>query len=245
MVTSTLLTRVAVLAALIAFAFPNAACSSKKTTSAAAPTATSRPATVATTAPTTAPPTVAPSPTVAAFSPAKLPPALMGGDRVTALIAAGYQTLRDKVTDPALPFSSAPNIGPTLTMQNVSLLYSSFQSGAAPAAGRPFAVQNTVQGYPAAGNATAAFAALRTTWQGNLFQNLVQQQPLAGAWQESFCQLGNFTTTGGQAQQWFVCMARLGPYIVTMSIGGFPGLDANAVAAVVRPYFDDALRALQ
>ncbi len=161
------------------------------------------------------------------------------------LFGGGFQTLRDKESDASLPFSSAPNVAGVLSAQNVSLLYSSFQAGAAPSAGRPFAVQNTAQGYPTASNATTALTALRTTWQGSLFQNLVPLPGLADTWEESFCQRGEFTTAGGQAQHWFVCMARFGPYIVTVSVGGFPGLDANAVAAVVRPYFNDALRALQ
>jgi hypothetical protein len=168
----------------------------------------------------------------------------MAADRVTVLIGANFQTLRDKTTDPSLPFSSAPMIAGVLSAQQASLLYNSFQAGAQPAAGRPFAAQNTVQGYPGATNAAAAFTALRTTWQGTLFQNLSQQQPPNG-WQESFCQLGNYATTSGQQQQWYVCMARAGAYIVTVSVGGFPGLDTNSVAQVVRAYFDDALRAVQ
>ena len=222
--------QLAALLLLIPLVLTTVGCSSKKSTSTTNPTA----------------PTAAASPTqaAAAFNPAKLPPALMAMDRVQALIGSNVQTLRDKVTDPSLPFSSAPAIAGTLTAQQVSLLYNSFQAGAQPATGRPFAAQNTVQGYPSAANATTVFAALRTTWQGTLFQNLSQQQPPNG-WQEAFCQLGNFTTTGGQAQQWYVCMARSGLYIVTVSVGGFPGLDVNSVAQVVRAYFDDALRAVQ
>jgi hypothetical protein len=192
----------------------------------------------------TSAPTAAPTATVVAFNPAKLPQALVAADRVTTLVGANFQTLRDKATDASLPFSSAPQIAGVLSANNVSLLYSSYQAGAQPAAGRPFAAQNTVQGYPNPTNATTAFSALRSTWQGTLFQNLQQQQQPAG-WQEGFCQLGNFTTTGGQQQQWYVCMARSGPYIVTVSVGVFPGLDVNAVAQVVQPYFADALRALQ
>lgn len=197
-------------------------------------------------------PTVAPqatataAPTVAAGAIAtKLPPALMAMERVNTLVGSNVQTQRDKVTDPALPFSSVPSIAGVLTAQSVSLLYNSFQAGAAPPVGRPLSVQNTVQGYPSPSNATTAFAALRTAWQGTLFQNLQQQGNASGTWQESFCQLGNFTTANGQAQQWYVCMARNGPYIVTVSIGGFPGLDTASVAQVVRTYFEEAQRALQ
>jgi hypothetical protein len=168
----------------------------------------------------------------------------MAADRITTLVGANFQTLRDKAADPALPFSSAPQIAGVLTANNVSLLYNSYQAGAQPPQGRPFAAQNTVQGYPNPGNATTAFAALRTTWQGTLFQGVTQQPPPAG-WQEGFCQLGNFATTGGQQQQWYVCMARNGPYVVTVSVGGFPGLDANSVGQVVQAYFADALRAVQ
>jgi hypothetical protein len=198
--------------------------------------ATPRPAADATAAPRL--------PVAAGFDAAKLPPALMAADRVTMLIGANFQTLRDKTTDPALPFSSAPTIAGVLNGNNVSLLFNSFQAATRPPAGRPFAAQNTVQGYPAPGNATTAFAALRTTWQGTLFQNLAQQQAPAG-WQEGFCQLGDFATTGGQQQQWYVCMARNGPYVVTVSVGGFPGLDGNSVGQVVQAYFADALRSLQ
>jgi hypothetical protein len=166
-------------------------------------------------------------------------------ERVTALLGANIQTLRDKATDPNLPFSSAPAIGAALSAQGVQLIYSSYQAGAAPAAGRPFAVQNTVQGYPSAANATAAFTALRTTWQGTLFQNLQQQPNLGAAWEESFCQVGNFATAGGQQQQWFVCMARQGPYVATVSIGSFPNMDVNFVAPLVRSYFDEASRGLR
>ena len=233
--------RPAALLLLIPLVLMTVDCSSNTSTSTTNPTATTRPAAAATTAPTVG---ASPTQAAAAFNPAKLPPALMAMDRVQALIGSNVQTLRDKVTDPSLPFSSAPAIAGTLTAQQVSLLYNSFQAGAQPATGRPFAAQNTVQGYPSAANATTVFAALRTTWQGTLFQNLSQQQPPNG-WQEAFCQLGNFTTTGGQAQQWYVCMARSGLYIVTVSVGGFPGLDVNSVAQVVRAYFDDALRAVQ
>jgi hypothetical protein len=218
-----------------------AACGkSKSKTQAAQPSATTRPAAAA-----TAVPTVAPTQAPAAFNQAKLAPALMAMDRVNSLIGANPQLLRDKVTDPQLPFSSVATMGSTLVAQQVSLLYNSFQAAAQPPAGRPFAVQNTVQGYPSVANSTAAFSSLRAAWQGNLFQNVTQQAPLNSPWQESFCQVGNFTTTGGQAQQWFVCMARLGPYIATVSIGGFPGLDVNSVSTVVRAYFEDAARAVQ
>jgi len=40
-------------------------------------------------------------------------------------------------------------------------------------------------------------------------------------------------------------MARFGPYIVTVSIGGFVGLDGSSVSQVIRAYYDDALRAVQ
>jgi hypothetical protein len=189
-------------------------------------------------------PTIVVAPTAAGFNAAKLEPALMPAATVTTLLGAGYQTPRSKSTDPALPFSSAPNIAGVLTAQNVSLLYNSFQAAALPPAGRPFSVQNTVQGYPSANNATTAFRALSTTWQGTLFQNLGPQPMLAG-WQESFCQTGNFTTTGGQLQQWYVCMARSGPYVATVSIGTFPQMDLTSISPVVRTYFDTALRSLQ
>jgi len=243
---SNLLKTAACMLVIAALALGSVACKKKSSgTTAAAPTATARPAAAATTAPTAAP--AAPSPTQAAgFSQAKLQPALMAMDKVNALIGASPQVLRDKTADPQLPFSSVPSMGAALVSQNVSLLYNSYQSAAQPAAGRPFAAQNTVQGYPSIGNATTAFAALRTAWQANLFQNLQQLAPLTGAWQESFCQFGNFTSaSGGPATQWYVCMARFGPYIVTVSIGGFVGLDSNSVSQVVRAYYDDALRAVQ
>jgi hypothetical protein len=98
-------------------------------------------------------------------------------------------------------------------------------------------------------NATTAFAALKTAWQGNLFQNLTIQGNAGGNWQESFCQIGNFVSTNAQGQQltsqWYVCMARSGPYLVTVSIGSFPGMEVNSVSDVVRAYFADASRAVQ
>ena len=200
-----------------------------------------------TTAPTlrpTAAATVAPTATPLPFDAAKLPPALMPADQVSRLLGAGFRTLQDKATDAELPFSSVPTMGATLAAQEVSLLYNSFQVGAAPAAGRPFAAQNTVQGYPTTANSIAAFAALRTTWQGTLFQN-VQQQIAPVGWDESFCQIGDYTTpTGGQRQQWLVCMARAGLYVVTVSAGGIAGLDASSVGGAVRTYFDLARTSL-
>ena len=68
-------------------------------------------------------------------------------------------------------------------------------------------------------------------------------------WQESFCQISNFTSTNAAGQQsttqWYVCMARSGVYIVTVSIGSFPGMDVNSVSDVVRPYLAAAAAALQ
>jgi hypothetical protein len=199
------------------------------------------------TATATTPPPAATA-TVVAFSPARLAPALMSMERVNQLIGTALQTQRDRATDPQLPFSSVPTMGSTLAAQQVSLLYNSFQVTAAPAPGRPYNVQNTTQGYPAAANAMTAFAALRTAWQGNLFQNLQTQENLGADWQESFCQLGNFVNTSGQASQtsqWYVCMARSGPYVVTVSVGALPGMDVQSVSQVVRTYFGEALRAVQ
>lgn len=204
----------------------------KATATLPAATATSPPAATATTAPP-------------AFSAAKLQPALMTVERVNQLIGATYQTQRDKVNDPQLPFSSVPIMGSTLVAQQVSLLYNSFQTTAAPPPGRPYNVQNTTQGYPTVANSTAAFAALRTAWQGNLFQNLQQQDGLGSAWQESFCQLGNFVSAAGQTSQWYVCMARSTNYIVTVSIGALPGMDVASVSQVVRTYFGEALVAVR
>jgi len=192
----------------------------------------------------TQPPAATPSPTPPPANQAKLPQALMAADRITTLVGAGFRTLQDKATDAELPFSSVPAMGATLKAQGVSLIYNSYQSAAAPPAGRPFAAQNTTQGYPSPNNAGTAFTALRTEWQGTLFKNLQPQATPAG-WDESFCQLGDFTSTSGQTSQWFVCMARSGPYIVTVSVGGFVGLDAAAVGTVVRAYFDDALAVLR
>ncbi len=215
------------------------------TTGTASPTAAvgTVAATSTTAATATTAPTVAPSPTPGlTFNAAKLPTALAVTARVNALLGAGITTLRDKSQDPQQPFSSVPSMGNTLVAQGVQLLYNSYQTASAPSAGRPCAFQNTVQGYPSAGNATTAFTALRTTWQGTVFQNLSQQGDLGQGWQESFSQLGNFVSASGQTTQWYVCMARLGPYVVTVSVGAFPGLDVNSVAQVVRAYFDEAQR---
>jgi hypothetical protein len=40
-------------------------------------------------------------------------------------------------------------------------------------------------------------------------------------------------------------MARSGAYVVTVSSGGLPGLDAASVGTAVRAYFDGALTALR
>jgi hypothetical protein len=192
--------------------------------------------------------TAAPSATPAGFNPARLQPALMGADRITALLGS-FQATRDKVTDATLPFSSVASIGPILAAQGVSLLFNSFQVTAAPAPGRPFTVQNTVQGYPTVAGSTAAFTALRTAWQGNLFQNLQPQANAGPAWRESFCQLGNFSVSSAtgqvQMQQWYVCMGLIGPYVVTVSVGAINMLDAPSVAPVVKAYFDQAAQSLQ
>lgn len=194
----------------------------------------------------TAPPPAATATAPAStFSPAKLQPALMTMERVNQLIGTSIQVQRDKANDPQLPFSSVPTMGNTLVAQQVSLLYNSFQTSAAPPQGRPYNVQNTTHGYPTVANSTAAFAALRTAWQGSLFQNLQAQEGLGASWQESFCQLGNFASAAGQVSQWYVCMARSGNYLITVSIGALPGMDVNSVSQVVRAYFGEALRAVQ
>jgi hypothetical protein len=168
----------------------------------------------------------------------------MSEAQIASILPGSYQALRSLETDSQQPFSSAPEMGDRLTSLNVSLLYNSFQVTAAPPAGRPFALQNTTQGYPSEANAASAYASLRQRWQSpGLFESTTQQGDLGSTWAGSFCQLGTFAS-GNQRSEWYVCMAQTGPYVATISVGGFT-LELGMVAPAVQAYFDAANRVFQ
>jgi hypothetical protein len=131
--------------------------------------------------------------------------------------STAFTQMRMNETDISLAYTSSPELQQLLRSQNAAGRYDAWSASAQCTI---CAVQSPVLYFPNDSAATQAFERIRQINQ-TIFQN-VQQQPSVGPyWDQSLCQIGQFTTMAGQTLTWHFCAMRKANAIKTTSIGGF------------------------
>jgi hypothetical protein len=144
---------------------------------------------------------------------------------------APFGQTQTNVGDIRTAFSSSPQLGDFLVSQQVAGAYNAWT-----AMGQCLvcAVQVPVFYFPTEAAATAAYQRVEEV-NRMIFQGVNQLGTVGQYWDQSFCQLGNFTSAAGQTLRWIFCAMREGNAVITAAIGGF-NFDANMVVTNIRTY---------